>query len=190
MELVDVPDSKSGARDGVRVRAPPPAPNMNRQGTLPFFFLGSIMIWKPNVTVAAVIERDGKFLLVEEETAQGLMFNQPAGHWEKNETLPQATMREVLEESAYHFNPQHLIGIYRWNSDHNDVTYLRFAFSGRITEHEANRVLDDGITRTVWMAPDEIRASQARHRSPLLLCCVEDYLAGKRFPLDLLVHYE
>ncbi len=162
---------------------------MKRQVILPFFFLGSIMIWKPNVTVAAVIEREGKFLLVEEETARGLMFNQPAGHWEENETLSEATTREVLEESAHHFTPQHLTGIYRWHSDHNDITYLRFAFTGIVTGHEPDQALDDGIIRAVWMTPDEIRASQARHRSPLLLRCVEDYLAGKRYPLDLLVHY-
>ncbi len=148
------------------------------------------MIWKPNVTVAAVIEQDGRFLLVEEETTQGLLFNQPAGHWEPNETLPQATMREVLEESAYHFTPEHLIGIYRWHSPHNDTTYLRFAFSGNVTDHEPERVLDEGIVRAVWMTPDEIRATQERHRSPLILRCVEDHLAGKRYPLDLLVHYD
>jgi ADP-ribose pyrophosphatase YjhB (NUDIX family) len=148
------------------------------------------MIWKPNVTVAAVIEREGKFLLVEEETAQGLLFNQPAGHWEKNETLEHGTAREVLEESGYRFTPQHLIGIYRWHSDKANVTYLRFAFTGIITGHEPERPLDKGIVRAVWMTPDEIRATQSRHRSPLILRCVEDYLAGKRYPLELLVHYD
>jgi len=148
------------------------------------------LIWKPNVTVAAVIERDGRFLLVEEQTEQGLLFNQPAGHWEDNETLAQGAAREVLEESAYHFTPQHLLGVYRWHSNHSDVTYLRFAFSGIVTGHEPERVLDDGIVRAVWMTPDEIRATAARHRSPLILRCVEDYLAGKRYPLDLITHYE
>jgi len=148
------------------------------------------MIWKPNVTVAAVIERDGKFLLVEEETSQGILFNQPAGHWEQNETLAQAAAREVLEESAYHFTPRNLLGIYRWYSANSDVTYLRFAFSGGVTNHESDRPLDEGILRAVWMSPDEIRATRERHRSPLILRCVEDYLAGKRYPLDLLVHYD
>ncbi|MDH4286124.1 MAG: NUDIX hydrolase [Gallionella sp.] len=148
------------------------------------------MVWKPNVTVAAVIERDGKFLLVEEETSQGLRFNQPAGHLEADESLLAATMREVLEETAYHFTPQHLLGVYRWHSDESDTTYLRFAFTGIITGHEPDRKLDDGILHAVWLTPDEIRASQPRHRSPLILRCVEDYLAGKRFPLELLVHYE
>jgi len=147
------------------------------------------MIWKPNVTVAAVIERDGKFLLVEEETSQGLRFNQPAGHLEAGESLLSGVAREVLEESAYHFVPQHLLGIYRWHSTESNITYLRFAFTGKITGHEADRQLDSGILHAVWLTPDEIRATQARHRSPLILRCVEDYLAGKRYPLELLVHY-
>jgi len=148
------------------------------------------MIWKPNATVAAVIERDGKFLLVEEETEQGLRFNQPAGHWEPNETLEQGAAREALEETAYHFKPQHLVGIYRWHSNHSNVTYLRFAFCGEITGHEPERKLDKGIVRAVWMTLDEVRATQDRHRSPLILRCIEDYLAGKRYPLELLVHYD
>ncbi len=148
------------------------------------------MIWKPNVTVAAVIEREGKFLLVEEETMQGVRFNQPAGHLEPNESLLAATVRETLEETAYHFVPQHLIGIYRWYAIENDTTYLRFAFAGEITGHEPNRPLDTGILQAVWLTPDEIRANQTRHRSPLILRCVEDYLAGKRYPLELLVHYD
>ena len=147
------------------------------------------MIWKPNVTVAAVIERDGKFLLVEEETPQGVRFNQPAGHLEAGESLLAATAREALEETAYSFTPQHLIGVYRWHSPESDTTYLRFAFTGAITGHDSTRPLDSGILQAVWLTPDEIRAMQARHRSPLVLRCIEDYLAGKRYPLDLLVHY-
>ncbi|MEW6561885.1 MAG: NUDIX hydrolase [Pseudomonadota bacterium] len=148
------------------------------------------MVWKPNVTVAAVLEQDGKFLLVEEHTSQGVLFNQPAGHLEPNESLVQGVVREVLEESAYDFEPQHLIGVYRWHSPASDVTYLRFAFAGKITAHHPERPLDSGIIRAVWLTPDEIRASCDRHRSPLILRCVEDYLAGKRYPLDLLVHYD
>ncbi|HUW26203.1 MAG TPA: NUDIX hydrolase [Gallionella sp.] len=147
------------------------------------------MIWKPNVTVAAVIERDGQFLLVEEHTSQGVRFNQPAGHLEANESLPEAAAREVLEESAYSFTPQYLLGIYRWHAPESDTTYLRFAFTGALTGHDPQRKLDSGIIRAVWLTPDEIRAMQARHRSPLVLRCIEDYLAGKRYPLDLLVHY-
>jgi ADP-ribose pyrophosphatase YjhB (NUDIX family) len=148
------------------------------------------MIWKPNVTVAAVIERDGKFLLVEEETTHGKRFNQPAGHLEADESLITAVVRETLEESAYHFIPQYLLGIYRWHSTESDTTYLRFAFTGTITGHDADRPLDTGILQAAWLTPDEIRASQARHRSPLILRCMEDYLAGKRYPLELLTHYE
>ena len=148
------------------------------------------MIWKPNVTVAAVIEQDGKFLLVEEHTSQGLLFNQPAGHLEANESLLAAVARETLEESAYEFEPQYLIGIYRWHSHASDTTYLRFAFTGRILTHHPERMLDEGIVRIVWMKPEEIRATRARHRSPLILRCVEDYLAGRCYPLELITHYD
>lgn len=148
------------------------------------------MIWKPNVTVAAIIEQDGKFLLVEEQTERGILFNQPAGHWEPNESLAAGAAREALEESAYEFEPQYLTGIYRWHAPQSDTTYLRFAFGGRILAHHPGRALDDGIIRAEWMTLDEIRATQARHRSPLILRCVEDYLAGKRYPLDLITHYD
>src|SRR3989339_962914 len=188
MELVDVPDSKSGAarRGG---SSPPPGTNKaRRQDFLPFFFLIFLfgdrhMIWKPNVTVAAVIERDGRFLLVEEETSQGVRFNQPAGHLEANESLLAAVTREVLEESAYSFTPQHLLGIYRWRAPESDTTYLRFAFTGAITGHDASRKLDAGILQALWLLPDEIRAMQERHRSPLGLRCIGDFLAGKYYPL-------
>lgn len=193
MELVDVPDSKSGA---ARRAGSSPAPGTIKtkqaavhQGLFCFLEIAT-MIWKPNVTVAAVIERDGKFLLVEEETAQGLKFNQPAGHWEPDETLVQATAREALEETAWHFVPKSLLGIYRWHSDSANITYLRFAFSGELGKHDPARTLDKGIVRAVWLTPDEIRAIRDRHRSPLILRCVEDYLAGKRYPLDLITHYE
>lgn len=148
------------------------------------------MTWKPNVTVAAVIEQDGKFLLVEEHTSQGLKFNQPAGHLEANESLLQAVVREAREESAYDIEPQFLVGVYRWHADASNTTYLRFAYSGRILSHHANQKLDDGIVRAVWMTLDEIRASVPRHRSPLILQCMEDYLAGKRYPLELITHYD
>lgn len=148
------------------------------------------MIWKPNVTVAAIIEQDGKFLLVEENTLQGILFNQPAGHLEPDESLLAAVVRETQEESAYLFEPQHLIGIYRWHAPQSDTTYLRFAFAGRTLSYNPEQALDEGIVRTAWMSPEEIRTSQARHRSPLVLRCVEDFLSGKRYPLELLVHYD
>ena len=127
---------------------------------------------------------------MEEHTPQGLLFNQPAGHWEPNETLAAGASREVLEESAYDFDPTFIVGVYRWHAPTSNVTYLRFAFGGNITGHHPERALDQGIVRAVWMTPDEIRATQVRHRSPLILRCVEDYLAGKRYPLDLITHYD
>ncbi len=147
-------------------------------------------VWKPNVTVAAVIERDGRFLLVEEETEDGVRFNQPAGHLDQGESLAAACAREALEETAWRFTPTALVGIYQWPRPQGDITYLRFAFSGVLGEHEAGRTLDAGILRAVWMTADEIRASAQRHRSPLIVQCVSDYLAGRRFPLDLVRHYE
>lgn len=147
-------------------------------------------IWKPNVTVAAVVERDGRFLVVEEETDDGLRFNQPAGHLEKGEALVAAAAREALEETAHHFWPEFLVGIYQWPKPGSDITYLRFAFGGSVEGFEPERRLDDGIVRAVWLSLDELRATRERHRSPLILQCCEDYLAGRRFPLDLLRHYD
>jgi ADP-ribose pyrophosphatase YjhB (NUDIX family) len=146
-------------------------------------------IWKPNVTVAAVVEQDGRFLLVEEETAEGLRFNQPAGHLDEGESLVAACAREALEETAYVFTPTELVGVYQWPRPQGDITYLRFAFSGKVGAHETARQLDTGIVRAVWMTREEIEASVERHRSPLVLQCVRDYLAGRRFPLDLIRHY-
>ena len=146
------------------------------------------MIWKPNVTVAAVIEQDGKFLLVEEETADGVMFNQPAGHLEDGESLLDAVMREVQEETAYCFKPTALLGVYHWKHPKKDITYLRFAFTGELTGHDSSQVLDAGIIRACWLTPEEIRASQDRHRSPQVLTCIEHYIAGQRFPLSVLTH--
>jgi ADP-ribose pyrophosphatase YjhB (NUDIX family) len=147
------------------------------------------MVWKPNVTVAAVVQRDGQFLLVEEETEFGLCFNQPAGHLECGESLVDAVVREALEETAYHFKPTHLVGIYNWRHPAKDVTYLRFAFGGELRGHEPERQLDAGIVAARWLSLDEVRATVPRHRSPLILQCIEDELAGKRYPLELITHY-
>ncbi|OGV71699.1 MAG: NUDIX hydrolase [Methylophilales bacterium RIFCSPHIGHO2_02_FULL_57_10] len=146
------------------------------------------MIWKPNVTVAAVIKNDGKFLLVEEETADGVMFNQPAGHLEEGETLLEAVRREAWEETAHRFEPTALLGVYHWKHPSKDITYLRFAFLGTATGHDPEQPLDAGILRAVWMTPEEIRATQDRHRSPQVLTCIEHYLVGQRFPLSVLTH--
>lgn len=147
-------------------------------------------IWKPNVTVAAVIERDGRFLLVEEETTDGLRLNQPAGHLDEGESLVDGCVRETLEETAHHFRPTALIGVYQKRMPDKAVTYLRFAFAGELTGFEPERRLDDGIVRTLWLTAAEIEASQARHRSPFIVQCVADFMAGRRFPLDLIRHYE
>lgn len=143
--------------------------------------------WKPSVTVAAVIERDGRFLLVEEETSEGLRLNNPAGHLDPGESPESGCAREVLEETAWQFRPTALVGVYlsrfRRPSNGEDITYLRFAYCGELGSHDSARALDQGIVRTLWMTPDEIRASRERHRSPLLVRCMEDYLAGARLPL-------
>ena len=151
--------------------------------------------WKPSVTVAAVITQsfDGveKFLLVEEETRDGLRLNNPAGHLDPGESPEQGCARETLEETAYHFKPTAVVGVYISRFERVqangilDITYLRFAYCGELGAHVEGQPLDEGIVRTVWLTADEIRASVDRHRSPLLLRCVEDYLAGRRYPLDM-----
>ncbi len=147
-------------------------------------------VWKPNVTVAAIVERDGRFLLVEEKTDDGLMLNQPAGHLEANESLVEGAARETLEETAFEFTPEHLVGVYRWQHPDRNLTYLRFAFAGRLGTHHPERALDTGIVRALWLTAAEVRASRGRHRSPLVVRCIEDYQRGARAPLDLLVHLD
>ncbi len=150
--------------------------------------------WKPSVTVAAIIERGGKFLLVEEHTQDGLRLNNPAGHLDPGENPIQGCARETLEETAFHFTPGALVGIYMSRFEKPvpgeavplDITYLRFAFSGTLGDEVPGQALDEGIVRTVWLSPEEIRACAHLHRSPLLLTCMEDYLAGKRYPLGLI----
>lgn len=140
--------------------------------------------------MAAIIEQNGRFLLVEETTDRGNRFNQPAGHLEDNETLLQAVIRETLEESAYDFTPTALLGIYHWKHPHNDTTYLRFAFIGSVGAHYPAQPLDDGIVRAVWMTADEIRekSALALTRSPQVLTCIEDYLSGKSYPLEVITN--
>lgn len=147
------------------------------------------MIWKPHVTVAAVVERDGKFLLVEEETDEGIRYNQPAGHLECGESLLEAAIREAREETRYDFAPRALVGVYNWRHPKKDITYLRFAFAGEVTGFDPERALDEGIIAARWFSLDEVRALADRHRSPLILQCIEDWIAGRRYPLELLTHY-
>lgn len=150
--------------------------------------------WKPSVTVAAIIAVEGRFLLVEEHTPEGLRLNNPAGHLDPGESLVDGCAREALEETAHDFTPEALVGVYlsRFQRpqaagiEAQDITFLRFAFCGRVGELLAGRSLDTGIVRTLWLTPDEIRASADRHRSPLVVQCMEDYLRGQRYPLDLL----
>lgn len=146
--------------------------------------------WRPDVTVAAVIEHAGRFLMVEEKTTDGLRLNQPAGHLELGESLLEAAIRETLEESAHDFVPTCLVGVYQWPRPQRDISYLRFAFGGEATEVADARNLDAGILRALWLSADELRACVAQHRSPLVMQCVEDWLAGRRFGLDLVRHYE
>lgn len=147
--------------------------------------------FKPSVTVAAIVERAGRFLLVEEHTPEGLMLNNPAGHLEQGESLTAAVARECLEETTCRFEPRALLGVYvsrfqrpdRPGKARQDVTYLRFAYTGLIGEPELGLRLDRGIVRTLWLTPDEMRAQAARMRSPLVLRCMEDHLKGQRLPL-------
>ena len=146
--------------------------------------------WKPSATVASVVEHNGRFLLVEEHTPDGLKLNNPAGHLDPGESPVDGCVRETLEENTYTFTPTALVGVYlsrqQRRSTGTDTTYLRFAFCGTVGDADPTRTLDRGIVRTVWMTETQIRACPERHRSPLLLRCLDDYLAGKRYPLDLI----
>ena len=142
--------------------------------------------WRPSVTVAAVIERGGRFLFVEEEADGRRVLNQPAGHLDPGESLLQAVVRETLEETAHRITPTALLGVYRWRYDKEDVTFLRFAFLGRVDGVEAGRRLDKEIIAALWLTPGELAARRAAHRSPLVQQCVDDFLAGRSFPLEAL----
>ena len=153
--------------------------------------------WKPSVTVAVIacriIDGSPRYLMVEEHTAEGLRLNNPAGHLDPGESPLQAVVRECLEETACAFVPQALLGVYlshfvrpaRGEHPAEDVTYLRFAYLGSVAEPEPGRALDTGIVRTLWLTADELRATEVRHRSPLILRCLDDLLAGVTYPLDV-----
>lgn len=146
------------------------------------------MAWSPHLTVACVVERDGKFLFVEEIVNDRLVLNQPSGHWEAGETLLEGAIRETLEETGWDVRPTALLGIYEYQPPELDYCFLRFAFLAEPLRHHPDRALDDGIARAVWLSPDELRAAAERHRSPMVQRCVEDQRRGQRFPLALLAH--
>ncbi|HKX38183.1 MAG TPA: NUDIX hydrolase [Burkholderiales bacterium] len=141
-------------------------------------------IWKPSVTVAAVIEREGRFLLVEESIDGRRVLNQPAGHLDPGESLADACRREVMEETAHHFQPTGLVGIYRWTYPAKETTFLRFCFRGKVGATE-DRPLDKEIVRLHWLTREQIEEKSAQHRSPLVQRCVDDFLAGKTYPLEV-----
>lgn len=143
-------------------------------------------LWKPRVTVAGIVEADGRFLMVEEQVPAGLVLNQPAGHLEANETLIDAVVRETLEESGWHITPVALIGVYQWQHPSRDMTVIRFAIAANAVSHEQDLDLDEGIVGTLWLTPDDIRNQRDRLRSPMVLQGIEDSLAGCRYPLEIL----
>jgi 8-oxo-dGTP pyrophosphatase MutT (NUDIX family) len=144
------------------------------------------MIWTPRTTVAAVIENNNRFLMVEEEINGQMTLNQPAGHLESGESLIEAVIRETLEETAWTFIPSNLVGIYRWQHPKSEDTYMRFCFTGEVNQHDKNQTLDEDIHQALWLSKDEILARQQNFRSPLVLNCFNDYLNGQRHPLTLL----
>ena len=142
-------------------------------------------LWRPSVTVAAIVERDGRFLFVEEMQDGRRVLNQPAGHLDPGETLLAACAREVMEETAHRFEPAGLVGIYRWHYKPEDVTFLRFCFTGRILGSE-DKPLDQEILALHWLTPAELKQKSSMHRSPLVQQCRDDYLAGNNFPLTVM----
>jgi ADP-ribose pyrophosphatase YjhB (NUDIX family) len=147
--------------------------------------MSEILLPRPTVTVATVVERDGRFLLVEEETRWGRKLNQPAGHLEPGESLAAAAMRETLEETAWSVLPTALVGVYRWEAADNGATFVRFTFCAQARGHDPHRTLDVGIVGAVWLAYEEIAGRRGDHRSPLVQRCLDDYRAGVRWPLEV-----
>jgi 8-oxo-dGTP pyrophosphatase MutT (NUDIX family) len=143
-------------------------------------------IWKPHATVAAIIERDGKFLMVEEDVEGEIVYNQPAGHLDPGESLIDAVIRETQEETAWGFMPEAVTGIYLWDQPDTTRTFLRVTFTGKCHHQREDQPLDEGILRALWMSRDELLAKQSQLRSPLVMECIDDYLAGKRYPLEML----
>jgi 8-oxo-dGTP pyrophosphatase MutT (NUDIX family) len=143
---------------------------------------------RPAVTVATIVERDGRFLLIEEETRNGVRLNQPAGHVEVGESIVGAAARETLEEAAWRVDPTALVGIYQWQSPDSGTTFVRFTFAAAPRRHEPNRPLDTGILRALWLSYEEIAARRDLHRNPLVLRSLDDYRAGTRWPLGVIAN--
>lgn len=142
---------------------------------------------RPRLTVAAIAERNGRFLLVEEHSAKnGLVLNQPAGHVEHGETLQDAVIRETFEETAWRFKPQTLVGVYLWKHPSGQSSYLRVCFAGTVGAHEPTVPLDEGIVRALWLSREELAVQGDRLRSPMVLKTIDDYLAGESYPLSVL----
>ena len=150
------------------------------------------MTWKPHATVAAIFEQDNKFLMVEELIRGKKLYNQPAGHLDPDETLIDAVIRETREETAWLFTPEHITGIYQWKQPATETneerTFLRVAFCGTCSDFDESLTLDDGILQAVWKSRDELMGDKITLRSPMIINCIDDYLANKRYPLDLLTH--
>lgn len=145
-----------------------------------------IMRWMPHVTVAAVVEDDGRFLMVEEEAEDRIVYNQPAGHLEQGESLVEAVVRETHEETGWHIRPTDVVGIHQWTSP-GERTFLRVSFAGRALKHDPARAPDAGVRAVLWLTRTEILRRSGVLRSPMVLRSLDDYLAGRRYPLDLLV---
>ena len=146
------------------------------------------MVWKPHVTVAAIAERDGRYLMVEEDVRGRRVFNNPAGHLEPGESFIDAVRRETLEETGWEFEPEAVTGIYLWKNPEVDATFLRVAFHGRCLKHHPDRKLDQGIVAPHWLTRAELADGKFALRTPLVLRCVDDLLAGRRYPLEILSH--
>lgn len=145
-----------------------------------------MMIWKPHATVAAIAERDGKFLIVEEMIDGQLVYNQPAGHLDSGESLIEAVIRETFEETAWTFQPEALVGIQLWRHPVHSESYLRFSFCGSCYDHNKNHVLDDGVEQALWLSRDELMDKNHKLRSPMVLRSIDDYLEGRRYSMDIL----
>lgn len=142
--------------------------------------------WAPHVVVAAIVERDGRYLIVEEMIAGERRLNQPAGHWEQGETLIEAVQRETLEESAWEIEPRSVLGVYVWQPASLPYPFVRFAFVADALRHHPDRSLDEGILRALWLTPDELLARSDELRSPSVMQCIEDHRAGRSYPLSMI----